>query len=180
MDILARARNILLSPATEWPAIAAEATDSRGLYIGYILPMAALPPVVMLAVDLLLFRGLGFHAAVLSAVVSYLLNLLSVMVLALIAAKLAPAFGGRDSIRDGLKLIGFSMTAGWVGVVFIAIPVIGGILSFAAGLYGLYLLYLGVSPVMGIRPEKSLLYAVVVIAAAIVAMVLIRLILGLG
>src|SRR5437773_8895225 len=45
MNLVSRTKNILLSPKQEWPVIDDEATSVGGLYIGYIVPLAAIGPV---------------------------------------------------------------------------------------------------------------------------------------
>ena len=48
MDInklIARIKNILLAPKTEWPVIAAEPETVAGLYKNYIIIVAALTPI---------------------------------------------------------------------------------------------------------------------------------------
>ena len=94
MDIVARAKNILLSPNTEWPVIAAESTTADALYTGYIMPMSAIPPVCAL-IGLSLFLGrLGFGFGLLGALVSWALGLVGIYIVALVAQWLAPRFGG--------------------------------------------------------------------------------------
>ena len=41
--LLARVKNILLTPKTEWPVIAAEPASTASIYTGYILILAAVP-----------------------------------------------------------------------------------------------------------------------------------------
>ena len=41
MNLIERAKNILLTPKTEWDAIAADATPTQQLIIMYVLPLAA-------------------------------------------------------------------------------------------------------------------------------------------
>ena len=42
MDIVTRAKNICLTPNTEWPVIAAEATPPGTLITEYVVPLAAI------------------------------------------------------------------------------------------------------------------------------------------
>ncbi len=42
--LFARVKGILLTPKTEWPAIASEPTTVADLYKGYIIWLAAIPP----------------------------------------------------------------------------------------------------------------------------------------
>ncbi|MBS0488158.1 MAG: YIP1 family protein, partial [Proteobacteria bacterium] len=43
--LIARAKNILLTPKTEWPVIAGETETVQSLYLNYILVLAAIPAV---------------------------------------------------------------------------------------------------------------------------------------
>lgn len=40
--LIARVNNILLSPSTEWPVVAAEVTSASAIYIGYVAPLVAI------------------------------------------------------------------------------------------------------------------------------------------
>jgi len=44
MDLVTRAKNICLTPVTEWPIIAAEQTPAAVLLGGYVAPLAAIVP----------------------------------------------------------------------------------------------------------------------------------------
>ncbi len=46
-NLVARVQNILLTPKTEWPVIAAEPETTSGLYTRYILIVSALGPLAM-------------------------------------------------------------------------------------------------------------------------------------
>ena len=128
MDLKTRVKNILIAPKREWPVIAEEPADVASVYTGYILPMAAIPPICgIIGASIVGIMGyrLGFGAALIWAIARYVLALIAVYVAALIASKLAPTFGGRDNLVQGLKLIAYSATASWVGGVFGLIPVLG-------------------------------------------------------
>jgi Yip1 domain len=179
MDIVSRAKNMITSPKTEWPIIEGEITDVAGLYTSYIVPLAAIPPLAGLIGRSLLFPrvGMGFGIGLVAAVVAYVLGLIGVYVVAFIAAKLAPMFGGRDDLIRGLKLIAFGSTAAWVGGIFRLIPFLG-ILSLLASLYSIYIIYTGVTPMMGVPQDRAIGYTVAVIVAAVVVFIVIGLIVG--
>ena len=46
-NLIGRAQNILLTPKTEWPVIAAEPETTAGLYTKYILILSAIGPIAM-------------------------------------------------------------------------------------------------------------------------------------
>ncbi|HEY7992119.1 MAG TPA: Yip1 family protein [Stellaceae bacterium] len=176
MDIVSRAKNMIMSPAAEWPVVASESYTVGSLYQGYIIQLAAIPPVATL-IGTLLFRHIGFGGALLIAIVTYILGLIGVYVVAFIAGKLAPMFGGNDSTEAGLKLVAFGSTAGWVGGVFHIIPALG-ILSLLAAIYGIYLFYTGVTPVMNVPSGRVIGYLIALIVAVIVVYIVIFALVG--
>ena len=62
MDLVQRVKNICLSPSSEWPVIAGEATPPATLITGYVLPLAGVSysvdgePVVLR--DKLTYKGM--------------------------------------------------------------------------------------------------------------------------
>jgi hypothetical protein len=176
MDIVSRAKNMLMSPAREWPVVASEPTSVGALYQGYIAPLAAIPPVATL-IGLMAFYHSSFGGAVLVAIVSYVLSLIGVFVVAWIAGKLAPMFGGTDNMESGLKLVAYGSTATWVGGIFHIVPALG-ILSLLASIYGIYLFYTGVTPTMNVPTGRVIGYLIALIVAVIVVYVIIFALVG--
>jgi hypothetical protein len=174
MALTNRIRNILISPRTEWPVIAAEPTDVGSLYRGYIMPVSAIPVVAGLIGISLLGRvmpagmgHLGGFAALGMAIVQYVLGLVGVWVVAFVIAKLAPRFGGREDMVQALKVAAYSATASWVAGAVLIIPLLG-FLVIVGALYGLYLLYLGLPVVMGAAEDQAPVYTLAVVAVVIV------------
>ena len=81
---------------------------------------------------------------------------------------LAPSFNGNKDQVQALKWCAYAQTPGWVAGVLNVVPIIGPLLILVAALYGLYLLFLGVTPTMGVPADKAAGYAIVVIIVAIV------------
>jgi len=169
MDLKSRVKNILITPKSEWQTIADESADIASLYTSYILPLAAIRPVCS-AIGLSLIGIMGFRvglgAALGTAIVQYIFSLIAVYVAALIASKLAPTFGGRDNLVQGLKLIAYSATASWVAGVFGLIPMLA-ILGALVSLYSLYLLFAGAAVMMSVPEDRAVGYAASVIIATI-------------
>jgi hypothetical protein len=187
MNLIERAKNIMLTPKTEWTAIAADTTPTAGILTGYVLPLAALAAVA------------GFiSAAVVGTTIPYggtfrmpmgwalgllvynlVMAVVAVFVLGFIIDALAPTFGGTKNFDQAVKVAAFSYTAGWLGAVLGIIPWVGWLLALLVSLYGFYLLYLGLPRLMKNPPEKSAGYTVVVVIVAIVVAVVISIIGGL-
>ena len=179
MNITERIKGILLRPKEEWQTIAGETTPIAELYKNYIILLAAIGPVAsfigMSLVGIGLPGGGAYRVSITtgirSAVVQYVLTLVSVYILALIIDALAPTFSGEKNLTQAFKLATYSYTPGWLVGVFALIPALG--ILRILGLYGLYLLYVGLPVLMKSPKEKSTVYTVAVIIAAIIIFVVI-------
>jgi hypothetical protein len=180
MDIVQRAKNICLTPDSEWPVIAAEATPSRDLIVNYVIPLAAIGAVAGFVGGSLIGQSLGFLGYYRMPLVSGLemmvfrliMAVVGVFILSLIVNALAPTFGGEKSSTQALKVVVYSYTPAWVASVLLVLPALGT-LTVLAGLYGLYLLYLGLPRLMKAPQDKAIAYTAVSVVCAIVLTVVI-------
>ena len=172
-SLVERAKDILLQPKAEWPRIDAEASTISSIYTGYVMILAAIGPVAMLIGQQLIgvtLLGVTYKPSigysVGSAVLTYILSLVSVYVSALVIDALAPSFGGTKNQVKAFKVAAYSATAAWLAGIFQIVPM----LAFLAivGLYSLYLLYLGLPLLMRVPEDKAVGYLVVVIVVQIV------------
>ena len=169
-----RAKSMLMQPRTEWPKVAAETSQPMTVLTSYVIPLALIGPIATLigmqifGINVLFTTvrpTLGSSLTI--AVTTFVMTLVGVFVLAFVANWLSPKFGGRDNFPSAFRLVAYAMTASWVGGIFGLVPALA-IIGLLFGLYSLYLLYLGASPVMGVPEDKSLGYTAVTILAAIV------------
>lgn len=180
MKLIERVKNISFNPSKEWEVIAPETTTTAELYKNYIIPLAAIGPVAAL-VGMSAFGarmplvGWSYRmplAPLLSMqVTSYVLALLSVFLLSLVVNALAPSFGGQKSNVQALKLAAYAYTPSWIAGVLLLLPSFG-VLALLAGLYGLYLFYLGATPLLNVPKDKAVGFtAVTVICAFVLAII---------
>ena len=177
MNLVDRAKNIILTPRAEWAVIDAEPHTVQGLYTQYVMILAAIGPVAsFIGFSIVGIGGyrIPIGAGVAYMVLSYLLALGSVYVLALIIDALAPSFGGTKSFMQAFKVAAFAPTASWLAGIFNILPALS-ILAIL-GLYSHFLLYLGLPALMKTPQDKAVPYVVVVIIAAIVLAVLVGLV----
>ena len=173
MKLVSRTKNILLSPKQEWQVIDDEATSVGGLYIGYIVPLAAIGPVASsigmavfgISVPVLGTYRVPIDAAVRQGITQYVLALIGVFVLALIIDELAPYFRGQENRYQALKVAAYSSTAVWIVGVVGLIPELS--ILWPLGLYSLYLLSLGLPVLMKVPQDKAMGYTVAVIICAV-------------
>jgi uncharacterized membrane protein len=176
MDIVTRAKNICLTPNTEWPVIAAEATPPGTLITEYVVPLAAVAAVAGFVGGSVIGTSLGFLGSyrtpimtgLILAVVMFIMMIVGCFVVAFVVNALAPTFGGEKNSNQALKVVVYSYTPAFLAGVLRIMPILGALLGFVAALYGLYLLYLGLPKLMKVPQDKSIAYTVVVVVCTIV------------
>jgi hypothetical protein len=175
--LVARVQNILLRPAAEWDVIDHEPATVGGLYTGYACILAAIPAIAS-ALSALLILHYGAVLLIVSLVLGYVLSLASIFIIALIIDALAPSFGAQKSQIQALKLVVYSYTASWVAGIALIIPILGGLIALAGGIYALYTMYLGLPKLMKSPPDKTVGYFVVSIVVAIVVYAVMAFVIG--
>jgi hypothetical protein len=179
MSLITRAKNILLTPATEWGVISSETETPQSLLIKYVIPMSLIPAVAMF-IGFGLIGGFGegmLEWGIMVAVESLVGSIVGYYLSAYVIDALAPNFGSEKNIGRSAQLVAYSNTAVWVAGILYIIPRLH-ILAILAGLYGIYLIYLGI-PVMKKTPEdKRIGYLLVSIVVIIVIMYVVALLLG--
>ena len=167
--IAQRAINIVRTPRTEWPVIAAEPATPGSIYLPYVLLLSAIAPVAMLIGG----GGYGmfrFSSTLLlrMAVTQYVAGLIGVALFAAVIHVLAPTFGATRDYTQALKSVAYAATASWLaGIGQLLGPGLGGLLSIAGAIYSIYLLYLSLPHTMKAPPEKATAYTVVSILVCI-------------
>ncbi|MGQ9802026.1 MAG: Yip1 family protein [Candidatus Saccharicenans sp.] len=186
MNLVARVQGLILKPKEEWEKIKGEAATVADLFKSYLVPIAAIPAVAqflgfwLIGVSLPV-RGtfrMSLGASLGRAVVSYILSLASVFILALIINALAPTFSSKPDQVQSLKLAAYSLAPYYVAGIFYLVPVLS-FLVVLAGLYSLYVLYLGFKAGLMETPlEKIMGYFVVTLVVGIVLMLVVGLVVG--
>ena len=185
--VIARAKAILLSPKTEWPAIAARPETVQSIYMDYLVIIAAIPAVfgflqaVVFGIHIPLagtYR-VGLVPGLIGMVVRYVASLGGTYVLALLADALAPTFGGQKNPLNAFKTVAYASTAGAVASAALVLPLmIAQLIMLAGGVYTLYLLYLGLPVLMKAPKEKAVAYTAVLVVSTLVLFLLIGWIIG--
>lgn len=178
MDLQTRVVNILTRPQTEWTVIASEPTDVATLYKSYIMMLAAIPPAAGyigmtmfgISVPVMGTVRVGIVQGLTAAVVQYVLALVGVYIASIVIDKLAPTFQSQSDAMRALKLVAYASTPSWLAGALGIIPALSP-LAILGGLYGIYLFYLGVAPLMKTPSDKVVPYMAVSALAIIVVMV---------
>jgi hypothetical protein len=173
--IIDRIKNILTTPKTEWPVIAAEPATVNGLYTGYIAILAALPAIASFIKGSLIGHSLfgvtvrsPVGMGIVGMILQYLLALVLVYVMALIINALAPTFGGKKDMVQALKTITYAWTASWIAGIAVILPWIGVLILIVGLVYAIYLFYLGLPSTMKCPADKAGGYTAVSIVITVV------------
>lgn len=185
MNLFERAKNILITPKTEWEVIKNEQTTVSDLFTKYVLILALIPAIAGFIGQSLVGISLGPFGSykmpvgrgLLYLVLYYALTVGAVYLLAFIVDALAPSFGSKKDFLASLKVVVFSYTAVWVAGIFQIIPILG-FLGVIGSLYGLFLMYLGLKIVKETPQDKLVGYFIVTIIVSIVVYFIIGMVVG--
>lgn len=192
MSIVDRVKGILFKPSEEWEIIANEPATVASLFTGYAAILALIPAIIGVLAALLLgslianyagggIGALSTSALIMQQVLGYFLGLALVLGMGFLVSAISPGFNGKQDLVQSTKLIVYAGTATWVSALFLIIPVLGILLYLAGLAYSVYLIYLGVRPLLGVPQEKVMGMTVVTVLAYIVAAIVMYLVLqGLG
>ncbi len=164
LDFVARVKAIVVTPQSEWPAVARESGD--GPCIRYLAILALIPTLARFVGGWQIGGYTPFLPALGGAAAAYVLNFAVVYAVALVVDRLAPRFGGQRSFSNALRLTVYSFTPVWLAGVFLLVP--GASFLVLLGLYGFYLTWTGLPVLMKAPEGRSLAYAFAIAICAIV------------
>jgi hypothetical protein len=174
MKLIERVKSIMLTPETEWTAIEREKSTASGLFIHYVAVLAAIPEVAHFIGQSLIGAYTPLATGFLRAIIAYLASFAVVYLIAIVIDLSARRFGGQRNFPAALKLSVYSHTPLWLAGIFLLIPGLNFLLIL--GVYGVYLLWIGLPLLMRVPREKSLRYAVLVTACALIPAVVLAIV----
>ncbi|MDP1976416.1 Yip1 family protein [Undibacterium sp.] len=185
MNLIERAKNIILTPQKEWLVIEVENTVTIDLFKNYVAPLAAIPAVasfigmsiIGFSVPMLGTIRLPIIAGISAMVMSFVFALIGVYLIALLIDALAPQFGATKNPAQALKVAAYSFTPAWLAGILSLLPSLS-MLGVLAGLYGIYLLYLGLPVLMKVPQEKAAAYTAVSVVCSILIMIVFTMVVG--
>jgi len=148
----------LFRTEVEWEVIDGESATVLGLFVGYACILAAIRPLAEIPQNMLLIHWKPAPILEIAAL-RYAGSLIGVFVVGLVINALAPVYHGEKNLVQAMKLSVYYHTAGWV-VGFLYIMPIPGFLAMIGGLYGLYILLLGLPTLMKSAREETAGYFV--------------------
>ncbi len=187
--LVARAKNITLSPETEWPTIAQEPATIGGIYSGYVALLAALGPVAGLVgtalwgvrVPLMGTVRPPLTTLVGQTIGTYALALVMTYVVSWLVNQFAPRYGGQKDSVQAFKAAAYCFTPVWLVGVLQLLPGLGILASLAglvAAIYAIRVLKLGLPHTMKADATRAGGYAALVVVTAIVINIVISVAIG--
>ena len=178
--------DVVKSPASVMTAYKDADIGINSLMINYVAVLAAVPFIATLIGDLwyyglfgyfgfLGFSGYGF--AILSAILTYILDIIAVFIVGFLTWKLAPSFGTTTTQVRATRLAAYAFTPAFLIAILNIIPFIG-FLEILGLLYGLYILYLGLPILLNTPRDRALTYVIVVVVVTLIVYVVIGAIIG--
>jgi hypothetical protein len=179
--LVARVKDLLLSPAAEWDVIDKEDTAPVALAVRYVAPLVVAPVVAMVVgLSVVGVRvGGDVHRAPLmwvslSGLLFFALAIAAVFAFALLLDWLAPRFGAPRNYQRAFKVSAYSITAAMLAGVLTVAPALG-VVALLGAAYSLYLLFVGAPKVMHAPAASAVNYSIVATFAAIAVALLVGL-----
>jgi high-affinity Fe2+/Pb2+ permease len=159
-------------------------TQNRGqtvplnsLMINYVAILALVPLVGRIIGDLLFYGGGGIGFSIAGAIISYILDIVSVFVIGIVIWKLAPSFNTSTDQTRATVLAAYVYTPVFLVGILNIVPFLG-YLAVLGLLYGLYILYRGLPILLNTPADKTVIYVVAVLVASVIILAVISLIVG--
>jgi hypothetical protein len=179
MNLIERAKAILLTPKQAWPVIDAEPATVASIYKEWLVIMAAIPAVCgFIGMSLIGVGAFGYSyrtpivGGLVAAVFGYVLSLVMAYVMALVVDALAPSFGGTKNPVGAMKVMAYGATAVYVAGLLKLLPALS-LLGIIAAFYSVYLIHLGLQAVMKSPQDKAVGYTAVVVVIFIIASIIV-------
>lgn len=171
MNLIERAKNILLSPKTEWNVIAGETATLSSLLTSYVIPLALIPTAAAFLSGLFWtskLLGFGMRYTIIAACGAFVSAIISYVVTTYVVDMLATNFQSKKDLGSSAQLVAYSATASWVASILGIVPFVGWLAAVAGGIYAIYLMYLGLGPVKKTPEDQRVIYLIIIIVVFIV------------
>jgi hypothetical protein len=183
MNIINSVKRILVAPKTAWGVIEEENMPHVKLFVGYVLLLALIPAVAafvgygLVGYSVFDVRVHSIAWGIRQAVSQFIVMSAGVYLAAFVINALAESFSAKKNINNAFALVAYAYTPMFIGGIFYVLPSLSW-LSSVAGLYGLYLLYTGLQPMMKNPAEKTVGYFIVSLVVTVLIAVVLSIVLA--
>ena len=157
MEFFDKTKTILFNPKEEWTVIEVEDKSHLKVLIEHLL-ILALIPVIAILVGYLLSQDYEFKLGIIKALSQFIMIVVGSYGTAVIINIFADQFGSSRDFNRTFSLVAYSYTPlGVAGLLYFYVPIAW--LAPYLGLYGFYLLYLGIdSQLKPVSSKKTLCF----------------------
>lgn len=154
----------------------------QSLIVNYVAVLAAIPFVATLIGDSWYYAVLGLSGVLLghafaAALVTYIFDIIGVLVVGFIMWKLAASFGTSTTQIRATRMAAYVFAPFFLLSILDIIPIIGAIAVLGL-LYGLYILYLGMPILLNTPKDRVITYLIVTVVVTLVVYAIIGAIIG--
>lgn len=183
-----RVISLLKSPVAEMTKAKSEQISKMDTIKNYVAILALIPAIATFIGHAFIGISYGWGVytytikypiqwALVEAILIYILQIVGVYVSGFVINTLAPNFASKQDENQAMKLAAFAATPGLIGGIFSIYPALA-IIGSLLGLYGLYILYLGIPVLMDTPKDKVITYLIVTIVVYVVVLFIIGAIIG--
>ena len=169
MKIINQAMSVLLNPKQALQNAKTEKVVTMDII--FYLAIVGIPTLIgyIIGYGVIGFGGAFLGISVGAAIVYYILAIIGIIVFGYILNAFAPTFKSKQNLMQALKLVAYSSTPWLVAGIFYFHPSIW-FLPALAGLYGLYILYIGIPILMETPKDQQLPFLIVAVVIYIIIM----------
>ena len=169
MKIINQAKSVLLNPKGALQNAKNDKVETMEIIM--YLAIIGVPTLIgyIIGYGVIGFRGVFIGASVGAAIAYYIVAIIGIIAFGYIINVFAPTFKSKQNNMQALKLVTFSSTPWLLAGIFYLYPPIW-FLVLLAGLYGLYILYIGIPIFMETPKDQHIPYLIVSIIIFIVIM----------
>jgi len=174
MKIIHQAKDLIINPKGTMLKLKDEQVTMKDIII--YLAIVAAPTFIGMLLGYGFFWWGGFGQllgyAFAMALITYILSIVGVIVFGFILNALAGNFKSKQNKMQALKLVSYAATP-WLLLGIVNIYPVVGLIALLGGIYGLYILYLGIPIFMETPKEQQMPYFVIGLIVYIVVMALV-------
>ena len=178
MKIVNQAKDLVFNPKGTMEKLKDEKVELNDIII--YLAIVGVPTFLGLLLGYGFFWWSGgslIGSAFVIAIVMYIAAIVGVIIFGFILNALAPSFKTKSNKMQALKLVSYAATPWLLLGIFNIFPA-AGLISLLGGLYGLYILYLGIPILMGTPKEQQMTFFIIGLIVYIIVMAAISMITG--
>jgi hypothetical protein len=175
MKMVNQAINVLINPKGALQNVRNEQVATRDIIM--YLAIIGIPTLIgfIIGYGIIGWWGTFIGPAIVGAIIYYIIAIIGIVGFGFVFSALAPSFKTQQNQMQAMKLAAYAATPWLLAGIFYLYPPIW-FLTTLAGLYGLYILYIGIPILMGTPQDQQIPYLVIGIIIYVVIMFVVWLI----